>query len=73
MVRSSVEVPLEELPNLAGLEPTAAWLDDRWLWRFDLEPALRREKYREFIGGGKIAGRATLGSTGVQIYFGSRA
>jgi hypothetical protein len=58
---------------LAGLEPTPAWLDDRWLWRLEPDPALRAEKYREFIEE-KIGCRERLWNRFVgQIYFGSRA
>ncbi len=59
-------------PALAGLEPTPAWLDDRWLCRLEPDPTLRREKYREFIEE-KIGCKERLWDRFVgQIYFGSR-
>ena len=56
-----------------GLEPTPPWLDDRWLWRLDPDPTLRRERYREFIEE-KIGCTERLWDRLVgQIYFGGRA
>jgi hypothetical protein len=73
MVDHPSKYPWSSYPALAGLEPTPAWLDDRWLWRLEPDPALRCEKYREFIEE-KIGCRERLWDRLVgQIYFGGRA